>query len=447
MAASTRSIHSRQRAAGGRSTSSTSRGSSPSRRRRRAAAVIGRTAGTSGRPESSRAAPSATSRSNSRRAARSVIGAWRAASAGRDAILGEQQVDDFGRRFGAQFGRDGDQGVGAAGEIGGEVEGGGGGEGDRAGGGVRPGGVAGPRPPSPVRPQSWGPEFSWRSAAGAAASAAGWRWPRSNTQRARISASAAGASGKAEKAKAAAFAAAGDRIALPCASLQAGREAVRVRQSQVEPRRRGGEPAWVEAGRPGGEVAPQPEQLRRGPELLANGEAQVAQRAFVGVEAQDLGGGGGALKRQAGAQRPGGGRVAAQNSVEQREPGAGEEQGIALPCPSARPRPGRDRAAGDGKVCWSKRLAAVLVAGAGRPRRCESALAEVGDEVWNEGESRRESPAHGESSAALCHLLRRRIRPACRGVAMSDKLALSDMIRKPAQTPCQTPQNQALSPT
>ena len=41
-----------------------------------------------GRPENSRAAPSATSRSNSRRAARSVIGAWRAASAGRDAILG-----------------------------------------------------------------------------------------------------------------------------------------------------------------------------------------------------------------------------------------------------------------------------------------------------------------------------------------------------------------------
>ena len=35
-----------------------------------------------GRPENSRAAPSTTSRSNSRRAARPVIGAWRAASAG-----------------------------------------------------------------------------------------------------------------------------------------------------------------------------------------------------------------------------------------------------------------------------------------------------------------------------------------------------------------------------
>jgi hypothetical protein len=32
--------------------------------------------------------------------------------------------------------------------------------------------------------------------------------------------------------------------------------------------------------------------------------------------------------------------------------------------------------------------------------------------------------------AALCHLICGVIRPACRGLAMSDKLALSDMIRK-----------------
>ena len=173
---------------------------------------------------------------------------------------------------------------------------------------------------------------------------------RSNTQRARISASAAGASGKAEKAKAAAFAAAETGSPSPVASFQAGREAVRVRRSQVEPRRRGGEPAWRRGGRPGGEVAPQPEQLRCRPEFLADGEAQVAQRAFVGVEAQDLGGGGGALKRQAGAQRPGGGRVAAQKSVEQSEAGAGGEQGIALPCPAARPRPGGDRRGQERKI-------------------------------------------------------------------------------------------------
>jgi hypothetical protein len=38
----------------------------------------------------------------------------------RDAILAEQQVDDFGRRFRSQFGRDGDRGLGAAVKIGGE---------------------------------------------------------------------------------------------------------------------------------------------------------------------------------------------------------------------------------------------------------------------------------------------------------------------------------------
>ena len=166
---------------------------------------------------------------------------------------------------------------------------------------------------------------------------------RSNAQRARISASARWGVREGGEGQGGGLGGGRNRIALPCASLQAGCEAVRVRQSQVEPRRRVGEPAGVEAGRPAGELAPQLKQLRRGPELVADGEAQVAQRAFVGVEAQDLGGGGGALQRQAGAQRPGGGRVAAQEGVEQREAGAGGEQRIALPCPSARPRPGRDR--------------------------------------------------------------------------------------------------------
>jgi hypothetical protein len=45
----------------------------------------------------------------------------------RDAILGEQEVDDFLGRFGPQFRRDGDEGLGAAIKVGGEVEGRGGG--------------------------------------------------------------------------------------------------------------------------------------------------------------------------------------------------------------------------------------------------------------------------------------------------------------------------------
>ena len=103
MAASTRSIHSRQ--PGGRG---------QGRRVRRRGFRL-RSAGDGGggyrpysrkvgRPENSRAALELTRRSNKRRAARSVIGAWRAASAV-DAILGQQQLDDFcaglARNFGA----------------------------------------------------------------------------------------------------------------------------------------------------------------------------------------------------------------------------------------------------------------------------------------------------------------------------------------------------------
>jgi hypothetical protein len=70
-----------------------------------------------------------------------------------------------------------------------------------------------------------------------------------------------------------------DRIALPGASLQAGYEVVRV-HGQVEPRRRGGEPVGVEAGRAPGELAPELKEPR-GWASVADGEAQVAQRAFM----------------------------------------------------------------------------------------------------------------------------------------------------------------------
>jgi hypothetical protein len=45
--------------------------------------------------------------------------------------LGKQEVDDFLGRFRPEFRRDGDQDLGAAGEVSGEVESGGGGEGGR----------------------------------------------------------------------------------------------------------------------------------------------------------------------------------------------------------------------------------------------------------------------------------------------------------------------------
>ena len=60
----------------------------------------------------------------------------------------EQQVDDFGGWFGPQLGRDGDEGLGAAGEVCSEVEGRCGGQRDRAGDRARPGWVVGRRPPA-----------------------------------------------------------------------------------------------------------------------------------------------------------------------------------------------------------------------------------------------------------------------------------------------------------
>ena len=96
---------------------------------------------------------------------------------GRNAILGEQEVDDFLRPVSTRsLGATAIRVFGAAGKIGGEVESGGGGEGDRACGGVWPGWVAWPWPSRCARPAAGsGPGFSRRSAARAAASAAGWR--------------------------------------------------------------------------------------------------------------------------------------------------------------------------------------------------------------------------------------------------------------------------------
>jgi hypothetical protein len=257
--------------------------------------------------------------------------------------LAEQKVDDFGRRFRPEFGRDGDQNVRAAGKIGGEVESGGGGERDRARGGVRPRGVAWPwsssgargskgriqdfhsdqrNGPRPAQPKGEGDvEHPKRQNFG------GGRWGvREGAER-----QGGGLDGRR------------NRIALPCASLQAQGEAVRVRQNEVQPRRGVENPGGVEAGRPAGAIAPEREEVRGRPERVASCEAQVAERGFVGVDAQDFCASRGALQRQASAQRPGGGRLDAEEGVKQSEPSACGKQRIALPCPSARPRPGRDR--------------------------------------------------------------------------------------------------------
>jgi hypothetical protein len=124
------------------------------------------------------------------------------------------------------------------------------------------------------------------------------------------------------------------------------------------------DPARVEAGRLGGEVAPQRRKGRGGPERVLGGEAQVAQHAFVGGETQDLCGGCGARERQAGAQGSGGGRVATHMSVEQRKSGAGGKQGIALPRVAAR-RARAGMGAGGGKTGLSEAFVGVRFARGG----------------------------------------------------------------------------------
>ena len=343
IAASTRSIHSRQRAAGGRSRSSTSSGFvalSSSAAGRGAHRPYSRNVG---RPENSRAAPSTTRRSNRRRAARPVIGAWRAASAGETQSWASRRSTIFWAGFERSLGAMAIRVLERRAEIGGEVEGGGGGERDRACGGVWPGGVAWLGPSSGARQaqrriqdfrsdQRHGPRPAQPDGDDAIEHPKrqnlGWgRWG----VREGGEGQGGGLCGRR------------NRIALPCASLQACCKAVGV-HGQVQPRRCVKDPAWVEAGRPAGAVAPERQEVCRGSERVADREAEVAQRGGVGVEAQDFG----ARPRRSAARgrarkRPGGGRIGAQKCVEQSEPGPGGKQRLALPCPSGRPRPGWDR--------------------------------------------------------------------------------------------------------
>ena len=287
------------------------------------------------RPENSRAAPRTTSdRTAVGRRGRSSARVGRLRRARRN--LGQQQVDDFLAPVSTAVWARRQQGFRSGEKLGGEVEGGGGGQRGRPRGGFGQAGSPGLAAPPSVRPQS-------RSRILVAISGSGPRPAQPDGDghverpKGEDSAAAAGASGKTEEAKAAALAAAETGSSSPAHAFSP-REAVRVRRPGRARRR-------VEI-RPGSRLGGRPASSRHSAESAGRagrrGEAQIAQRALVRVEAQDLGGCGGALKRKAGAERAGGGRIAAQEGVEEREAGAGEEQGIAV-CPAARPRPGGDR--------------------------------------------------------------------------------------------------------
>ena len=367
MAASTLSIHSRQRAASGKSASSTSRSSplSSPAARRRAHRPYSRKLG---RPESSRTAPSATSRSNSRRAARSVIDACRAASADATQSSASRRSTTFwaglARSLGATASRVSERRERSAARSRAEA----------AASAIAPAAVfdqagspgLGRRPPG--RPQTRIQNLRRDQGQG--------RGPAQpdgedevSTQRASISASAAGASGKAEKTSSAALAAA-ETGSRSLGELQARREALRIRQ----PRSRRAAASVIRPGsRPGGR--PAKSRHSRSSFAARPGLSPVAKRrsrsaAASALRRRILAQGRGAQQSEAGAERPGVRRVAAQAGVEQSQAGAGGEQGFALPCPSARPRPGRDRRR------WRKRLPfrgirrARLRSRAPRRRRC-----------------------------------------------------------------------------
>ena len=316
-------------------------------------------------------------------------------------------------RFGAQFGRDGEKGVGAAGKIGGEVEGGGGGQGDRArrrysaSRGRLAAPAARPRPTSGRvqdfrRDQRHGPRPAQPEGEDA-------------VERPKGEDLGVGGRGVREggKDRGGRLGGGGDRIPCPALFRRLSARASASARDRSSAAAAAASRRGVEAGRPAGEVAPERRRFAGGRAGVADGEAQVAQSRCVGVEAQDFGRGRGAPERQTRAERAGGGRIVAQKRVEQGEAGAGGEQGIApLPFRSPAPRLGSAPAAGTfafpGFSPWWRFARARL-------RRRANGLAGIGEGVGNEGRDRRESPGHDESSAALCHLFERTIRPACRG--------------------------------
>ena len=318
-----------------------SSGSSPSRRRRRAAALIGRTAGTS-------AARKIRARRRARPGGRTG-GGRRGRSSARGGRL-RRARRNLGRAGGRRFSGPVSSGVWARRRS--ECSSGA----QRSAARSRAEAAASAIAPAAAFGQAGSPGLGRRPAPGErrvgsriftaiSGTGRGQRSRRamtmSNAQSARISDWAAGASGTAENARAAALAAAETGSPSPA---QAFRLAARPLGSTARSSRAAASKIRL-GSRLGGRlsaVAPERQEVRRGSERVADGEAEVAQRGFVGVEAQDFGAGRGALQREAGAQRPGGGRIGAQECVEQSEPGPGGKQRTRPPLPfrSPAPRPG-----------------------------------------------------------------------------------------------------------
>ena len=322
MAASTRSIHSRQRAAGGRSKSSTSSGfrRRSRRRRRRTAALTGRTA-------EMRAGPRARATAPSKPGGGRTTGARRGRSSARDGQLrrgrrnrgraGDRRL--FAAGFGAQlWARPRKKGFRAAGKVCGEVKGGGGGQRERA---LRR--RAGQPGSSGVGIAGWplsDPRLGSKSFVAISGTGRGQR-RRSAMNACRTptapetSASAAlGPPGGRRERERGRLGGGGDRIALSCTNLQAGFPPARQGPRRDRRGRAGVPAAKILAGRRDW-VGGWPALSRQSSRSLAAGVGSsgspTVKRRSRRAEASALrlrssGGGRGALKRQAGAEGPGG---------------------------------------------------------------------------------------------------------------------------------------------
>jgi hypothetical protein len=346
-----------------------------------------------GLPDNSRAAPRATSWSNSRRAARPVIGAWRAASAGETQSWASRRSTIFWAGF--------DRSLGATAIRIFERR-------ERSEARSRAEAAASAIAPEAALGQGGWPGFGRRAA------------PGERTVGSRILAAMSGTS-RAQR----------SRMAMAMSNIQSakisegGAGASGTAESEVEPRCRVKDPGWVEAGRPAGAIAPERRKTCHGAERVAEGEAEVARRGFVGVEAQDFCASRGALQCEAGAERPAGGGSARRNASRSASPAPAANSGSDSPVlPLARAQVG----IGEG---GEKPSCSTDFVGARRMRRgcwSDAVTRSRGglEAARRESRNQRESPAHGESSAALCHGLWLRNRLACRELAASDKIAVSD---------------------
>ena len=268
----------------------------------------------------------------------------------------------------------------------------------------------------------------------------------SNTQSAKISDGAAGASGRAENARAAAFAAAETGSPSPA---QAFRLAARpfgstARSSRAAASKSGRGRGW------GAGSAPSRQSDRRfaaGPSGSPTAKRRSRSAAASALTRRIL-----ARPRRSAAR---GGRARRRRRADRRAELRREERARRRRQTGGSPSPALPLAraqagigAGGGKACRSgvfveRCLGSRAPAETAPKRRSCTCRRRVGEQV-----------EIGANHWGMMSLARRfvtlcgdELRPTCREVAMSDKIALSDMIRRPARNPCQTPQNQALSPS